>query len=98
MELNPGGNNTQYTASEGSLTHMVATGEKDELHHIFCTIGAPTLMISRTQLGAKILVDYDKLHSNDQTEAVNFTKIPDHSFGMIFSSVSRSYIIFSIMA
>ena len=73
-----------------TLTHIVGTGPKDELHHLLCTIGAPTLMITRTPIGAKLQVDYKRMETPDGYQAINYTKKADHSFGLTFSRVRLS--------
>lgn len=70
----------------GVLTHTVATGPSDAIHHLFCTFGAPTLMMSRTEKRSHLEVDYDIL-MDGMGQAINYTVEPEHSFGMIFSSV-----------
>lgn len=45
-------------------------------------------MISRTSIGAELMVDYESLMTPNGNEAINYTIAPDHSFGMIFPYVS----------
>ncbi|XP_067932457.1 glycosylated lysosomal membrane protein A-like [Watersipora subatra] len=77
--------NTSFTG--GVITHLVATGPKDELHHLFCTIGAPTLMSSRTAIGTHVNISYEKLRSPHGAEVISYTSAPEHSFGMVFPNI-----------
>lgn len=71
------------------LSHAVAEGPYDELHHLFCTVGAPTLMITRTVKNTKLKVDYDMLLEQNG-RAVNFSTKANHTLGMIFTAVRMS--------
>ena len=82
--------NSTYN-SEGMLSYATAVGPEDTLHHLFCTVGAPTLMISRiNEKNAAIEINYDVLlnQTDAKIQAINFTSKPEHSLGIIFSAVS----------
>lgn len=52
MELNPG---AQSPPSGGEVLHMRAVGDNDTLHFLFCSQGAPTLLLVHTNTSSSVL-------------------------------------------
>lgn len=95
LEVNPNcdqswckGNGTSYTY--GMLVHTTAKGPKDLIHHLFSTVGSPTLMMSRTSLDSTLEINYTTLRNGSEESIFYHPKKPEHTFGIIFSKVGCS--------
>lgn len=52
MELNPG---APSQPSAGELLHLRAVGDNDTLHFLFCSQGAPSLLLVHTNTSSSVL-------------------------------------------
>lgn len=52
MELNPGAHSPPST---GELLHLRAVGDNDTLHFLFCSQGAPSLLLVHTNTSSSVL-------------------------------------------
>lgn len=96
-ELNPdcgdmcehyGLNSTEFN----NIVHVQGSNDDDTLHFIWSTVGAPTVLIAKTDKNVTMEIDWKTLFSPDPSHALKFTGKVYYSFAAIMSMVLFNFL------
>ncbi|KAH3833721.1 glycosylated lysosomal membrane protein-like [Dreissena polymorpha] len=72
-----------------SIAHISAEGDSDALHYLVTSLGMPTVLVAKTDPGADVTIDWEKLLSQNDTvrkNAITITK-KKYSFSVMFTKL-----------
>ncbi|KAK3885826.1 hypothetical protein Pcinc_009989 [Petrolisthes cinctipes] len=65
------------------LVHVSSSGQNDTIHHLWGLHGSPSFLLAKTQVAAKLDVNWSKLTADEEL-SVTFQPEPSHVFGLVF--------------
>ncbi|KAG1680212.1 Glycosylated lysosomal membrane protein B [Nymphon striatum] len=70
-----------------NIVHVIGTGEKDALHYVWSSVGAPAVLIAHTEKNVSLKVNWDQLLSDNSSNALHFTGKVHYSFAAIMTKL-----------
>ncbi|XP_069463210.1 glycosylated lysosomal membrane protein [Ambystoma mexicanum] len=86
--------NSTYNGTTVNLLHIRAVGQKDTIHYVWSTLGAPTMLLVHTNSAESTLqLDWTKLVSSSPFQGIRIEPLSSvqHSMAVMFTRVFEYY-------
>lgn len=70
-----------------TLIHVQQQGRTDVLHHLWTMENIPTFFYARTEINTELIIDWHKMLSGNNSQAISFSKEPQYFAAVLILKV-----------